>query len=52
MVYESFTIFVIGKEYRSKTNITHIEKTNTNVKLTLTNPAMITHIVITFLFHL
>ena len=30
-VYESFTFFVSGKEYRSKTDVTRIEKTNTNV---------------------
>ena len=30
-VYDTFTFFVSGKEYRSKTDVTHIEKTNTNV---------------------
>ena len=30
-VYESFTFFISVKEYRSKTNVTRIEKTNTNV---------------------
>ena len=30
-VYERFTFFVSAKEYRSKTVVTHIEKTNTNV---------------------
>ena len=29
--YESFTFFVSAKEYRSKTDVTHIEKTNTNI---------------------
>ena len=30
-LYESFTFFISAKEYRSKTDVTRIEKTNTNV---------------------
>ena len=30
-VYESFTFFISTKEYRSKTDVTLIEKTNTNL---------------------